>query len=294
MISFSQLGNMGRLGNQLFQYAFLRSTACKLRVKFWCPTWQGDKIFDLNDHEVRHGDKPQLSTSYNPEPECGWLPAWEPRDGVDYAGYFTSHRFLLERETVRQWYRFANIVTDVALSKYRSIDFNNSIALHVRLGDYSTATNFYCPRIAYYQNAIRTLDPHSRMTILVFSDEPQKAEYFLRRIKRQIVIIRDNTAAVDLYLMSLCAGIVVAASTFSWWGAYLGAGRVACPVEGLLRPGATLISRDPWPEEWIQIKGGYRFYDHASFAKFSQQSRNFAGKIKRAILTNYLGHQRIH
>ena len=53
MISFSNLGNHGRLGNQLFQYAFLRTTAARLGTEFYCPQWDGDEIFDLHDREER-------------------------------------------------------------------------------------------------------------------------------------------------------------------------------------------------------------------------------------------------
>ena len=62
MISFSKLGEYGRFGNQLFQYAFLRTQAKKLGVKFYCPKWIGDKIFDLNDQDEK-GDVfiPKLS-----------------------------------------------------------------------------------------------------------------------------------------------------------------------------------------------------------------------------------------
>jgi hypothetical protein len=49
MISFPKLGNYGRLGNQLFQYAFLRSSARRLGVQFHCPKWDGGDIFDLDD-----------------------------------------------------------------------------------------------------------------------------------------------------------------------------------------------------------------------------------------------------
>ena len=47
MIAFTRLGKMGQFGNQLFQYAFLyaflRTTAQRLGVKFYCHEWIGDK-----------------------------------------------------------------------------------------------------------------------------------------------------------------------------------------------------------------------------------------------------------
>ena len=53
MIAFTRLGKMGQFGNQLFQYAFLRTTARRLGVRFYCPEWIGDKIFSLHDQHER-------------------------------------------------------------------------------------------------------------------------------------------------------------------------------------------------------------------------------------------------
>ncbi len=53
MLSFSKLGEHGRLGNQLFQYAFLRTQAERLGVPFYCPHWTGDDVFTLEDEPQR-------------------------------------------------------------------------------------------------------------------------------------------------------------------------------------------------------------------------------------------------
>ena len=46
----------GGLGNQLFQYSFLRTQAERLGVKFYCPNWIGDEIFDLNDKKQEQNE----------------------------------------------------------------------------------------------------------------------------------------------------------------------------------------------------------------------------------------------
>lgn len=50
MISFTQLGKGVRLGNIMFQYPFLRTTAQRLGVKFYCPSWKGDELFNLYEN----------------------------------------------------------------------------------------------------------------------------------------------------------------------------------------------------------------------------------------------------
>lgn len=283
MISFSQLGNMGRLGNQLFQYAFLRSTATKLGVKYWCPQWEGDTIFDLNDTHFRLSNRPELVSWHAPATECGWIENWEPKDNVDYVGYFGSPKFLLPQDSIQQWFRFREDTLEAAHKKYSNISFRNCISAHVRLGDHVSLPNFYNPRRLYYERSFQTIDPDQGMTILLFSDNPEGASDLLKGQKRHILIMNDNSPAVDLYLMTQCAGNVVAASTFSWWGAYLGSGVVTCPIEGLLRPGSTINQRAPWPEQWIRMSGGVRLFDHAIFIRCQQKIRNTLGTLKRTV-----------
>ncbi len=74
MLSFSKLGNCGRLGNQLFQYAFLRSSAHRLGTRFHCPTWDGDAIFDLGDAEERAEAPLDIRHFYDPAPQAGYVP----------------------------------------------------------------------------------------------------------------------------------------------------------------------------------------------------------------------------
>lgn len=290
MISLSQLGNMGRLGNQLFQYAFLRSTATKLGVKFWCPEWEGDSIFDLNDKNQRLNDRPVLSSWHAPETECGWIENWEPKNNVDYVGYFGSPKFFLPQDSIRNWFCFRDTTTESANRKYSNLAFENCISAHVRLGDHVSLSNFYNPRRLYYERAFQAIDPDEKMMILLFSDNTIEASDFLKGQKRQIKIMNDNSPAVDLYLMTRCAGNVVAASTFSWWGAYLGSGIVTCPIEGLLRPGSTIKQREPWPDQWIRVSGGVRTFDHAIFIRFQQRLRKTLGTLKRTVFGRNLNH----
>jgi hypothetical protein len=71
VISFSKLGSMGRLGNQMFQYSFLRLQAQHLGVKFYCPTWLGDSMFELEDDSERH-------LSPVPQPKEYHVPLFHP------------------------------------------------------------------------------------------------------------------------------------------------------------------------------------------------------------------------
>jgi hypothetical protein len=59
----------------------------------------------------------------------------------------------------------------------------------------------------------------------------------------------------DLWLMSLCRHAVVANSSFSWWGAWLGywaAGRTVVAPAVWMGPMARLDTGDIVPERWLK------------------------------------------
>ena len=96
MISFSKLGMRSRLGNHLFQYAFLRSTAQRLGVKFYCPYWIGDTVFCLDDEDER-SDSPSGIVEVYKEPYhyTGFNQlAFQISDGTDIEGYFQTEKYF--------------------------------------------------------------------------------------------------------------------------------------------------------------------------------------------------------
>ncbi|MBO7581397.1 MAG: alpha-1,2-fucosyltransferase [Bacteroidaceae bacterium] len=141
----------------------------------------------------------------------------------------------------------------------QSIEAGNSISLHVRRGDYlspknKNLSNGICT-IKYYEKAIHHMCAHVEEPIFyVFSDD--------------IPWVRDNLAihnAVyvshnqgmdswqDMYLISKCKHHIIANSTFSWWGAFLGTNQekiVVCPPK-LTNRGD---SPDLFPDEWVKIE----------------------------------------
>lgn len=103
----------------------------------------------------------------------------------------------------------------------------NSVALHLRRGDYvtnSAAAQFHglCD-MAYYQAAVAALkDRLADMHIFVFSDEPDWARENLKfDVPAHFVDANGaDKGHIDLELMSQCRHHVIANSSFSWWGAW--------------------------------------------------------------------------
>lgn len=110
------------------------------------------------------------------------------------------------------------------------------IAVHVRRGDYVKVDEFDLLGGAYYEPAITRLrDAGVTGPIWLFSDEPDIARAALGRHADQAEpVISPDGPATEMLAMSYAAANVIANSTFSWWGAWMGA------------PGRPVVAPDPW------------------------------------------------
>jgi hypothetical protein len=125
--------------------------------------------------------------------------------------------------------------------------------LHVRRGDYLNHSNIhFIQSLEYYKNAVNYMQQTKPITkIYVFSDDIQwiKAESYFSSNIFEIVDSKDELYC--LHLMSQCkGGAICANSTFSWWGAFLGAyskrNPVIVPKNWISHQVESLF-----PEEWI-------------------------------------------
>jgi hypothetical protein len=112
------------------------------------------------------------------------------------------------------------------LEMHRRIkDAENSVALHIRRGDYTLEIegNVALP-MTYYSSAIAQLTQSLRNpTFFVFSDDIGFARSNLRSDFPMIFVDHNSSLSAheDLRLMSSCRHHIIANSTFSWWAAWL-------------------------------------------------------------------------
>ncbi len=90
----------------------------------------------------------------------------------------------------------------------------------------------------------------------VFSDEPAwvRANLKLALPFTLVDVHGPEEPHEDLRLMAACMHFVIANSSLSWWGAWLGkqpAKRVIAPQRRFLQPG--LDTRDLIPEGWVRL-----------------------------------------
>jgi len=266
MISFSKLGNYGRLGNQLFQYAFLRATARRLKTQFFSPKWDGDDIFNLDDEDERASAPSGIIHDFDPHPQAGFTSdALSIGDHTEIQGFFQSEKYYSDQQLVRKWYGFRNeIITEVG-KLYGNILQRDCVSFSLRLDTDYGNTREYFPLypLSYYKKSLSVIKPQG--SILVCSDRPDLAREFLRPIQGYELIFVDNlNGPQQLFLMTQCRANVITNSTFAWWGAWLNThpDKIVVAPTSWCRPGVNNPVKDILCDDWVKLPGTHPFLDH--------------------------------
>jgi hypothetical protein len=245
MLACNQLGNNGRLGNQMFQYAALKGIAYRRGFDFCVPSFDVEGIDnyglgDAFDIKSLFGIKNFPSVG---EPHFHYSEKFHNQcpDNVTLVGYFQTEKYFKEIEDeIRKDFTFKNDWL-TPCSEFREQFKDQEIAfLHVRRGDpnlvdrrgfkwaYVNCSDQHPVQpLSYYESAIQRLPKD--MPILVFSDSIDwcKEQEIFQPDRFMFSEPEDKFSDgallpyVDLCLMSLCDHAIIANSSMSWWGAWL-------------------------------------------------------------------------
>ena len=98
-----------------------------------------------------------------------------------------------------------------------------SVAVHVRRSDYSGNPTLDLCGLDYYRRSMQQMrDALGVPHFFVFSDDPQWCAENFVGADVEIVSEHDPSPLVDLHLMSLAGHHIIANSSYSWWAAWLG------------------------------------------------------------------------
>ena len=272
MIGFNALGRMGRLCNQMFQYAALRGLSSKSGAEICIPYYQ-----DAVDDGIGNMLRTELFDSFNLNVKTGLLnnghaPVVQERffhfdqelfdhcpDHVSLQGYFQTEKYFKHIEhQIRDEFTFVDDILEPCKEMIGTVD--NPIALHVRRGDYviNSENHFNLP-LEYYEAALKHFDDDRN--VIVFSDDPKWCHEQSIFADDRFIISENADNRVDLCLMSLCNDFIIANSTYSWWGAWLSYNKnkkVIAPVQWFGKTGYTKDhdTKDLIPETWMRISDG--------------------------------------
>jgi hypothetical protein len=178
-------------------------------------------------------------------------------------GYWQSEKYFSDiQEVIRKEFTLKSGLSPQSLEVAKDIGGNNSVGMHFRRGDYvsSDETRKYHGECSarYYEKCVKMVAKKvNRPHFFIFSDEPSWVTENLK-INYPTTIVDHNGIEEDyedLILMSRCKHFVIANSSFSWWGAWLG----SFPNKIVVAPqkwfnDASLNTKDLIPESWIRIK----------------------------------------
>lgn len=254
----------GRLGNQLFQWAVGVSLAGRRGADLWFDWPEGDRPEILELVNLKRASAEIVATTkggsgpgdlfrravirllpahrrpYLSQKGQGVTSALlKGRGSVYLDGYWQSPTYFpglvpygVGPLLHRLWELCRN---DPWLDRARE-----SVVIHVRRTDYGGEF----PRLSreYYERAMCHFPD---LPALVVSDDPLGASQFLEGLPVTVVTDTGRTLYQDLGLMTRAAGVVIANSTFSWWGAYLN-----------IRTGVRVVAPSVWfgtPPAWKDL-----------------------------------------
>lgn len=181
--------------------------------------------------------------------------ALEVKGDCYYEGYWQSvHYYSKIKEELQKVYAHPdpNIYNADLIKK---IEGCNSVGIHIRRGDYLNEPEFHniCG-LEYYKMAIKdVMKDGENHVFFVFSNDINWCKKNITPIVKgqKILYVTGNTgreSCWDMFLMSHCKHLIMANSSFSWWGAFLNkqGGRVYAPQPWLNRDCEIDIYEDSW------------------------------------------------
>jgi hypothetical protein len=171
VITYTQLGNFGRLGNQLFQYAALRSVSLETGYEMKIPdpaaaAWQNQRCqlteFNIGCDFLTDEDYRSLKFRFTePHHAAYWPQVFQIGDNTDLAGYFQNYQYFAKHEkTVRTDLQLKGELDEYAEEYLANLKTGNEkiVSVHFRRGDLTDGTN---PDYANYYGPADTLSEES-------------------------------------------------------------------------------------------------------------------------------------
>ncbi len=174
-------------------------------------------------------------------------------------GYFQSEKYFIDyTDAIRQDFSLKGPLGEAADSIAAQIRSGaNTISLHVRRGDYLKESDFKgIANQEYYANAVKYVtEKVSHPQFFIFSDDIEWCKENLSLPADSVFVSNSDLKDYgELVLMSLCKHHIIANSSFSWWGAWLGSN----PEKIVVAPKQWSNNHENWyrdiiPATWTRL-----------------------------------------
>lgn len=250
MITFSELGKYGRLGNQLFQYAALRALSLKKEYEISLPflenkVWHGQKCLLSNFNIITNYSSFSPSYTYSESSLAKFdSKFFDLPDGVNLHGffqnleYFDKYKKIICKElTLKSSYLNQ---AQTLLSNYQSSHPDYKlVTLHIRRGDNITVNGGFIslfgpdntkldpnsPWAIYFNNAKKIFGEKTKY--LVFTggnrdnNDQADLDWVTNNLGSECILASTLDPLLDYALIYLCSNNILSyASSFGWWASY--------------------------------------------------------------------------
>ena len=250
MITVKLLGGMG---NQLFQKAFglaLMHRGYKIQFDLSSLVEGTHREYSLNPFGQLPVGTPEFPVIT--EANLAFNPSYlMPPETCTMLGYWQSEKYFLPiADKIRSTYWK---IPTAQVEWNDKILGSESVAVHVRRQDYVTLKHFHgMPEIQYYRRALALMPLNKR--VFVFSDD---ITWCQENFPKDFEFVTGTNKYDDLWLMASCKHAVIANSSFSWWGAWLGDIQpnrlVVAPARWFADEKTEANAKDIVPGRWARI-----------------------------------------
>lgn len=236
----------GRLGNQMFQYAFVYAQAKKHKTLFFIDRYFPPiEVYSLEKYfKLRKGEKLLIRiaktlhwrffSKYKSYKELYQAGGDEIETvlnkgikNVYWDGFFQSENYFAPyQNAIKKCFELKKEYKNLFYQKYgRLFEEKKVLVLHIRRTDYLEwgsealgGKNMTLP-MSYYENCLSKIENLENYHVIVLSDDIEFVkEYFANRPNFHY---EHNEEIVDLQLIIYAHSLIISNSTFAWWGAFL-------------------------------------------------------------------------
>lgn len=283
---------IGGLGNQMFEFAMflaLKNKHPEEKIKVCTRSFKGyglhngfelNRIFNVDFNEaslielcmvaypIFNYRAWQIQSHYLPKRKSMVIGTMDeipnPKDiereaSAYYDGYWQDENvFKNIRGEILKCYTFPPLNDKNNLILSKTLKSKKSVSIHIRRGDYLKDPVMCVCTTEYYQRAISYIKEKEQVDLFcVFSDDISWCKENLKEMVGDIEIEYvdwniGNDSYKDMQLMTYCKHNIIANSSFSWWGAWLGCREGKIVIAPKIWANKKIVN-DPICESWIRI-----------------------------------------
>lgn len=293
MITFYELGKLGRLGNQLFQYAALKSLGLEKGYEVKIPdpktrSWHGQDCllsqFNIEAELFAKDDLKTIKNSYKePNPELYDDNFLTIPDNTNISGFFQSTLYFdkYKNQIIKELTPKRHLIEDAEeqISKVKENHMGYEIvSVHMRRGDNTDNTDpnqvlynnsyggnrlqresFY---YSYFKKAVSQFK-NKKVKFMIFSGGKRNSENNIEDIqwcknnfKGDYFIFSEGRSTIeDFCLIKSCDHHILShISSFGWWAAYIDTKQNITIAPLKYDPETSYDHRKGfYPEEWVLV-----------------------------------------